>query len=47
MRAGVNSADEQATLSGAAIIREIKSSWIAYVVSVPDITRRSAAAACA
>ena len=37
MPANVNS-DKQSTLSGAAIIREIKASRIEYVVSVPDIT---------
>jgi sulfopyruvate decarboxylase TPP-binding subunit len=37
MPVNVNS-DKQATLSGAAIIREIKASRIEYVVSVPDIT---------
>ena len=38
MQAGLNSADELATLSGAAIIREIKASRVEFVVSVPDIT---------
>ena len=38
MQGGVNSIDEQAKLSGAAIIREIKASRIEFVVSVPDIT---------
>lgn len=38
MQTGVKSTDEQATLSGAAIIQEIKASRIEYVVSVPDIT---------
>ena len=38
MQTGVNSADGQATLSGSAIIREIKASRIEYVISVPDIT---------
>ena len=38
MQGGVTSIDEQATLSGASIIREIKASRIDFVVSVPDIT---------
>ena len=38
MQGGVNPADGQAQLSGAAIIREIKASRIEFVVSVPDIT---------
>ena len=38
MQAGASSAVEQKSLSGAAIIREIKASRIEFVVSVPDIT---------
>ena len=38
MQAGAGSVAEQKNLSGAAIIREIKASGIAFVVSVPDIT---------
>jgi len=38
MQAGAGSVAEQAMLSGAAIIREIKESRIEFVVSVPDIT---------
>ncbi len=38
MQVGASSAVEQKSLSGAAIIREIKASRIEFVVSVPDIT---------
>ena len=38
MQAGATSAIEQKSLSGSAIIREIKASRIEFVVSVPDIT---------
>jgi len=38
MQAGAGSVAEQKNLSGAVIIREIKASGIAFVVSVPDIT---------
>jgi sulfopyruvate decarboxylase subunit alpha len=38
MQAGAGSVGQEAKLSGASIIREIKASRIEFVVSVPDIT---------